>query len=56
MLRMFGDSMKIFDNQEYFDSLEEKDRVKIIDCLFIFCLTWSIGACVVTEHRRNFNI
>ena len=56
LLRMFADSLKMFEDQEVFDSYEEKDRIKIIDGLFIFCMTWSLGGCVVSSDRRGFNI
>lgn len=54
LLRIFADSLKYLDNQTVFDSIEEKDRIKVIDCLFIYSMVWSIGACVV--DRRSFNI
>ena len=34
----------------------QKNRIKIIDCFFLYCMTWSIGVSVSTDHRRNFNI
>lgn len=53
---MYGEALKVLADPDEFDSMEEKDRIKIIDCSFIYCMTWSLGACVITEHRRNFNI
>jgi dynein heavy chain len=56
LLRLFGTLIRIFDDTEYFDSIEEKDRIKIIDCLFLFSMTWSLGASVISSDRRSYNI
>jgi hypothetical protein len=46
----------VFEDVEFFESMEEKDRIKLIDCQLIFAIIWGIGASVVSEHRRNFDI
>ena len=56
LLKLFADSLKFFNEQSVFESIEEKERIKIIDCLFVFCMVWSLGAAVVSSDRRNFNI
>ncbi|CAG9334937.1 unnamed protein product [Blepharisma stoltei] len=55
-LHIFSDFLKMFNDQDAFDAIEEKDRIKIIDCFFVFAITWSLGAAVVSADRRNFNI
>ena len=54
LLKLFGDSLRFLNNQSIFDAMDEKDRIKTIDCLFVFSMVWSLGACV--SDRRNFNI
>ena len=56
LLKLFGDSLKYFKDPVLFEEMEEKDRIKIIDCMFVFSVTWSLGAAVISSHRRNFNI
>ena len=56
LLKLFADSLKFFNEQVVFESIEEKERIKIIDCLFVFSMVWSMGAAVVSDHRRTFNI
>lgn len=56
LLRLYSNALAYLNDPEEFEAVEEKDRIKIIDCFFIFCMTWSIGAAVITDHRRAFNI
>ncbi|OMJ80715.1 hypothetical protein SteCoe_18966 [Stentor coeruleus] len=56
LLKLFADFLKFFNEQSVFESIEEKERIKIIDCLFVFCMIWSLGAAVVSQDRRSFNI
>jgi dynein heavy chain, axonemal len=56
LLKLFGDSLKYFNEQNVFESIEEKERIKIIDCLFVFSMVWSLGAAVVSSDRRTFTI
>lgn len=53
-LKLFSTSLECLSDPQQFEKIEEKDRIKIIDCLFIFSIVWSIGACII--DRRNFNI
>lgn len=54
LLRLFSHSVSYMSQTSVFESIEEKDRIKIIDCMFVFSMVWSLGACVI--DRRNFNI
>ena len=54
LLKLFGYFLGYFNDQANFDNMEEKDRIKVIDNLFVFSIIWSLGACVT--DRRNFNI
>lgn len=56
LLKLFGDSLKFFNEQTVFEAIEEKERIKIIDCLFVFSMVWSLGAAVVSHDRRTFTI
>ena len=56
LLKLFADSLKFFNEQTVFESIEEKERIKMIDCLFVFSMVWSLGAAVVSNDRRSFNI
>lgn len=55
-LKIFSDFLKMFNDQDAFDAIEEKERIKMIDCFFVFSITWSLGAAVVSSDRRNFTI
>ena len=54
LLRFFSTTLDCLADSSTFEKIEEKDRIKMIDCLFVFSLVWSVGACIV--DRRNFNI
>jgi len=56
LLKLISLTFKVFDDAEFFENTEEKDRVKIIDCYFLFALIWSVGASVISSQRRNFDI
>lgn len=56
MLRLLKIQLAVFNDVEFFESLEEKERIKLIDCYFIFALIWSVGACLVSGARRAFDL
>jgi len=56
MLRLLKIQLAVFNEQSFFDEMEEKERIKLIDTFYVFSCIWGLGSCVVSEHRRNFDI
>lgn len=55
-MKIFRSLLQPFDDNTYFNSVELKNRLNMLDNYFIFALTWSLGGSVVGQSRRNFDV
>jgi len=57
LCRMLTIFLKIdLGNEQFYTSLELKDRHQIIQHRFIYCFVWSIGGSIKTEFRKPFDL
>ena len=47
--------MKDFEDAEFYNSIEFKNRIFVFHCRFIFSLYWSVGGSLEGNDRKQFN-
>ncbi len=55
-MKIYGALLKPFNDEVYFNSIEIKSRLNILDNYFIFALIWSLGGSLTGQSRRNFDV
>jgi len=52
LMRIYRTFLKDMEDEAYYNSLEMKNKMNILDNFFVFSVVWSLGASVSTEHRK----
>jgi dynein heavy chain len=55
LLRIATKFMNKFEDKVFYNSFEPKERVHLMHQICVYATTWSCGACVEGEDRRNFD-
>ena len=56
LMRILACLLEPFNDENYFNNMEFKTRMNIIDYQFLFAMTWSMGGSLATESRKQFDI
>ncbi|EAS00969.2 dynein heavy chain (macronuclear) [Tetrahymena thermophila SB210] len=56
LMRIYRGLLKDLEDQDYYDSIEFKNKQSMIQFRFIFSLYWSIGGSLTGDDRKQFNV